>query len=114
MPKLAANLSLMFNEWEPRERFEAARAAGFRAVEYLRPYEFSVADVRDWLLKSGLELCLINAPSGNAEAGERGLAALPGRQEDFSDSFDLALEYATGLGAKAVHVLAGTVPAGTP
>jgi hydroxypyruvate isomerase len=114
MPRFAANLSMMFSELEPAARFRAARDAGFRAVEYLRPYAHKLDELRNWLDEAGLELILINSPAGSADAGERGLAALPGREAEFRESFDLALEYATGLGAGMVHVLAGTVPEGTP
>jgi 2-dehydrotetronate isomerase len=112
MPKFAANLSMMFPELEPPERFLAARKAGFTAVEYLRPYEHSIEDVRHWLTEAGLELVLINSPMGNASAGERGIAVLPGREADFRDSLDLALDYATALGAGMVHLMAGVVPEG--
>ena len=83
MPKFAANLSLMFPELEPAQRFQAARSAGFTAVEYLRPYEFPLKDVRQWRKDAGVELILLNSPAGNAQAGERGLGALSGRQADF-------------------------------
>jgi hydroxypyruvate isomerase len=112
MPRFAANLSMMFQEFEPAERFGAARAAGFEAVEYLAPYRHPVADLRHWLSEARLQLILINSPSGNSEAGERGLAALPGREADFRDSFDLTLDYATALGVPMVHLMAGVVPEG--
>jgi hydroxypyruvate isomerase len=112
MPRFAANLSLMFAELEPAQRFAAARKAGFRGVEYLRPYAHAVSEVRSWLANAGLELVLINAPSGDAAAGERGLAALPGCEAAFRESFATAMTYATGLGARMVHVLAGVVPQG--
>lgn len=114
MPKFAANLSMMFSELEPPDRFRAAREVGFTAVEFLRPYSYPVADVRQWLGDAGLQMVLINAPMGDAEAGERGLAALPGRQSAFRESLELALEYATGLDVGMVHVLAGAVPEGAP
>jgi hydroxypyruvate isomerase len=113
MLKFAANLSLMFPELEEPARFEAAAKAGFKAVEYLRPYAHPIADVRRWLDDAGLDLILINSPMGNPEAGERGLACLPGREADFRKSFDLTMEYATGLGAGMVHLMAGVVPKGT-
>ena len=112
MPKFAANLSMMFQEFEPAERFGAAREAGFRAVEYLAPYRHPIADLRHWLAEAGIELVLINSPSGNPEAGERGLAALPGREADFRASLDLAMDYATALGVPMVHLMAGVVAAG--
>lgn len=114
MPRFAANLSLMFSELEDPARFEAARKAGFTAVEYLRPYTYPVEDIRSWLNATGLELILINTPAGNPQAGERGLAALPGREADFRDAFDLTMRYATGLGAGMVHLMAGIVPEGEP
>jgi hydroxypyruvate isomerase len=113
MLKFAANLSMMFPELEPPARFQAARAAGFEAVEFLRPYGTPVADVRQWIDDAGVELILLNSPPGDADAGEKGLAALPGRQGDFRESLDMALEYATGLGAGMIHLMAGVVPDGT-
>lgn len=114
MLKFAANVSMMFPELEPPARFQAARAAGFEAVEYLRPYGTPVAEVRQWIDDAGVELILLNSPPGDADAGEKGLAALPGRQGDFRESLDQALEYATGLGAGMIHLMAGVVPDGTP
>lgn len=111
MPQFAANLTLMFPELEPAKRFQAAKDAGFAAVEYLRPYEFPFEDVRRWKDEAGVELILINTPLGNQE-GDRGLAALPGRRGDFRESLDLTLDYANGLGAKMVHCMAGVVPEG--
>lgn len=110
MPRFAANLTTMFPELPLAERFGAARDAGFEAVELLRPYDHPVAAVKGWLDDAGLELILINTLPGDPDAGERGLAALPGRQADFRAIFDQALDYATGLGAGMIHVLAGVVP----
>jgi hydroxypyruvate isomerase len=110
MPRFAANLSLMFPERDVPDRFRAARDAGFTAVEFLRPYTYPIADVRRWLDDAGLELILINSPVGSA--GERGLAALPGREADFRAILDQALDYANGLGAGMLHVLCGVVPEG--
>jgi 2-dehydrotetronate isomerase len=112
MPRFAANLSMMFPEYEEPQRFEAARKAGFTACEFLRPYNHAIADVRRWLDDAGMELVLLNSPMGNQDAGERGLGALPGRQEDFRASLDQALDYANGLGAGMVHLMAGVVPEG--
>jgi len=112
MPRFAANLSTMFPELPLSERFGAARDVGFAAVEVLRPYDHPVAEVKSWLDDAGLELILINTRPGDPDAGERGLAALPGREADFRAIFDQALEYATGLGAGMMHVLAGVVPDG--
>jgi hydroxypyruvate isomerase len=110
MPRFDANLSMMFPELEPAKRFQAARKAGFTACEYLRPYTHTVAEMKQWLADAQLQLVLINSPLGTQ--GERGLGALPGRQADFREAIDQALEYATSLGAGMLHVLAGMVPDG--
>ena len=109
MPKFAANLTLMFNELEPPDRFAAARDAGFTAVEYLNPFEHDIKDIKYWLRESGLEMILLNTQMGDAHRGERGLAALPGREKDFRVIFDQALEYASALGVSMIHVMAGVV-----
>lgn len=114
MPKFAANLTTMFTELAFPQRFQAARDVGFIAVECQYPYAHSVAEVSQWLESTGLEFVLLNTPPGDEDAGESGLAALPGRESDFRQLFELALEYATGLGARMIHVLAGVVPDGTP
>ena len=113
MPKFAANLTTMFTELPFSERFAAAREVGFPAVECQYPYAFPIAEVSQWLKQEGLEFVLLNTPPGDEEAGESGLAALPGRESDFRALFELALEYATGLGAGMIHLLAGVVPDGT-
>ncbi len=112
MPRLAANLSMMFNEVPFLDRFEAAAKAGFSAVEFLFPYEHPAAEIRKRLDGAGLEQVLFNMPPGNWANGERGLASLPGRQPEFRDGVLLALEYAEALGCKRVHAMAGLVPAG--
>ncbi|MDH3702302.1 MAG: TIM barrel protein [Alphaproteobacteria bacterium] len=114
MPKFAANLSTMFPELEAPARFAAARDVGFRAVEFLRPYNYPLASVRQWLDDSGLEMLLLNSPPGDSDAGEKGMAALPGREGEFRESLDLTLEYANGLGATMMHLLAGVVPDDVP
>jgi hydroxypyruvate isomerase len=114
MLRFAANLSLMFPELKPPERFGAARRAGFAAVEYLRPYEHPLAEVQHWVKEAGVELILLNSPLGDAAAGERGLGVLPGRQADFRDGLQLTLDYANGLGAGMAHLMAGVVPEGMP
>ncbi len=107
MPRFAANLSMMFTERPFMARFDAAAAAGFEAVEFLRPYAHSAAEIRGALDRNGLALALFNAPSGDWEAGERGLAALAGREAAFRDSIAKALDYAAVLQPGRVHVLAG-------
>ncbi|HUA76662.1 MAG TPA: 2-oxo-tetronate isomerase [Acetobacteraceae bacterium] len=112
MPRLAANLSMMFNEVPFLDRFERAAKAGFTAVEYLFPYEFLAPDIAARLKANGLAQVLFNGPPGNWAAGERGLAAIPGREAEFREGFSRALDYAAALGCPRVHVMAGILPPG--
>jgi hydroxypyruvate isomerase len=114
LPRLCANLSMMFNEVPFLDRFDAARRAGFEAVEFLFPYEHPVAELRRRLQANGLTQVLFNAPPGDWAGGERGLAALPGRGAAFREGVKLALEYADGLGCKLVHCMAGIAPGNIP
>ncbi|MEM9047097.1 MAG: 2-oxo-tetronate isomerase [Pseudomonadota bacterium] len=107
MPRFAANLSMMFTEHAFIERFEAAAAAGFTAVEYLFPYTESAARIRDALDAHGLTQALFNAPPGDWEGGEKGLAALPGREATFEAAMLQALDYAAVIRPAALHVMAG-------
>jgi len=107
MPRFAANLTMMFTEHPFLERFDAAAAAGFEAVEFLFPYGHPAAAIRQALDENGLALALFNAPPGDWEAGERGLSSLPGRADDFRASFVTALDYAEVLKPARLHVMAG-------
>jgi len=107
MPRFAANLSMMFNEVPFLDRFAAAASAGFKAVEVLFPYEQPAAEIRARLEANGLTQALFNLPPGNAEQGERGLAALAGREADFARALDLALRYAEATGCRRLHAMAG-------
>ncbi len=109
MPKFAANLSWLYTELPFFDRFAAAARDGFRAVEFLFPYEHSAVEIRSALLANGLEQVLFNAPPGEARSGERGLASLPERVEAFHASIDQALEYASVLRCPRLHVMAGVV-----
>ena len=111
MPKFAANLSFLFNEVPFMDRFAAAAAAGFRAVEYLFPYEEDKNAVAQALRDHGLQNVLFNLPPGDWAAGERGLGALPGREQDFRAGVEKALDYALAAGTTQMHALAGVVPA---
>ncbi len=110
MPKLAANLSMMFTERPFLERFGAAAAAGFRAVEYLFPYDYAPAEVAKALDDHQLSQALFNLPPGDWAAGERGLACLPGRGMDFRTGVAKALVYAEALGCPRLHMMAGLTP----
>ncbi|MES2537843.1 MAG: 2-oxo-tetronate isomerase [Pseudomonadota bacterium] len=112
MPKFAANLSMMFNEVAFPQRFAAAAAAGFKAVEFLFPYEHAAHEVALWLNENHLENVLFNLPPGNWAAGERGIAALPGREDEFRAGVARGIEYARALGTKRVHMMAGLITAG--
>jgi hydroxypyruvate isomerase len=113
MPRFAANLSMMYTEHAFVDRFAAAAADGFRAVEYLFPYAFARDELALHLADHGLGQVLFNAPPGDWDAGERGLACLPGREDEFRRGFiEQALPYALALRCPRVHVMAGLVPAG--
>lgn len=107
MIRLAANLSMMFNEWPFLERFRAAREAGFEAVEFLFPYEHSADEISVALQSCGLTQALFNLPPGDWAAGDRGMAAIPARRQEFRDSVALALRYAAATGAKRLHIMSG-------
>ncbi len=110
MPRIAANLSYLFTERPFLERFAAAAACGFRAVEMHFPYEHPKALLRDELARHGLTALLINTTPGPRE-GDFGLAAVPGRRDDFRQGLLQALDYATAMGAGMVHVMSGLVAA---
>ena len=107
MPKFAANLSLMFTEHDFLDRFDAAAEAGFSAVEFLFPYDHPAATIAERLRRNHLTQALFNLPPGDWAAGERGLAALPGRFEEFKTGLDLALDYIEATGVKRIHMMAG-------
>src|SRR4051812_8821056 len=114
MPRFAANLSMMFTEVPFLDRFARARAAGFTAVEFLFPYEHPAAEIAARLKDNGLQQVLFNAPPGDWSAGERGIAALPGRQQEFRDGLRKGLDYAAALSCPRLHLMAGLTPAGVP
>ena len=111
MPRLGANIGFLFVEMPFLDRFEAAARAGFTGVEFASPYEYAAAELRARLQANGLSLVLINSPAGNRAAGERGFACLPGRTDTFRDGINQALDYATALDCKLIHVMAGVPPA---
>jgi hydroxypyruvate isomerase len=112
MPKFAANLSMMFNEVPFLDRFAAAAETGFRAVEFLFPYDYAPEELEQRLRQFQLELVLFNMPPGNFAAGERGIACHPGREEEFGAGVDKALAYATRLGTRRLSAMTGIAPAG--
>lgn len=107
MPRFAANLTTMFTERDLMLRFGDAARTGFRAVEYLFPYAHDLAALRDAVLKNGLTQVLFNAPAGDWEAGDRGLAALPGREVDFEASITRAFDAVSVIAPRCLHIMAG-------
>jgi hydroxypyruvate isomerase len=112
MPRFAANLSMLYPELPFLDRFEAAARDGFAAVEYLFPYEHEPRELAARLKANGLQQVLFNAPPGNWDASERGIACLPGREDEFRAGVADALRYAEALACPRVHVMAGLVPDG--
>jgi hydroxypyruvate isomerase len=112
MTKLAANLTMLFNEVPFLDRFEAAARAGFEGVEFLFPYAFEAKDLARRLQDNKLQLVLHNLPAGNWEAGDRGIACHPDRVEEFRAGVHTAIGYAKQLGVKQLNCLVGIVPPG--
>lgn len=112
MPKFAANLTMMYNEVDFLDRFDAAAKSGFKGVEYLFPYDYGKDELVEKLQKNGLTQVLHNLPAGDWDAGDRGIACDPARIGEFQDGVGEAIEYATALGCSQVNCLAGIPPQG--
>lgn len=112
MPRFAANLTLLFDDAPFLDRFERAARAGFEAVEFQLPYAHPAAAIRERLDRHGLVCVLHNLPAGDWDAGERGIACLPGREAEFRDGVARAIDYARALGVPRLNCLAGLAPAG--
>lgn len=113
MPRFSANLTMMYTEYGFLDRFSAAARDGFTGVEFLFPYEHPAQSIADRLKENGLQQVLFNAPPGDWKAGERGNTALVGREAEFREGFERALEYAHALGCPRIHCMAGLVPRGS-
>jgi hydroxypyruvate isomerase len=109
MPRFAANLSMLYTEHAFLDRFSAAAQDGFQAVEYLFPYDFKASVLAQRLRDNGLQQVLFNAPPGDWTAGDRGTAAVPGREAEFRAGFLQALDYAKALNCPRIHAMAGLV-----
>jgi hydroxypyruvate isomerase len=112
MPRFAANLSMLYPELDFLQRFDAAARDGFQGVEFLFPYAHEAGELAARLKANGLQQVLFNAPPGDWDKGERGMACLPGREAEFREGFAKALAYAQALACPRVHVMAGLVPVG--
>ncbi len=113
MPQFDANLSLLYPELAFPDRFAAAAGDGFKAVEFLFPYAWEARDIAARLEAHGLQQVLFNAPPGDWDAGDRGLACLPGREAEFRLGIHQALDYAQTLACPRLHVMAGLIPDGS-
>src|SRR5260370_17705869 len=111
VPKFAANLTMLFAEMPFLDGFAAAKAAGFSGVEYLFPYDSEKAVLREHWQQHGLTQVLHNLPAGNWAAGERGIAILPDRVDEFRDGVRRAIDYAKALDCRQVNCLVGVAPA---
>ena len=116
MPKFAANLSFMFQDKGFLDRFDAAARAGFKAVEFLFPYDHPPETIAELLARHRLSLALFNTVAGDWAGGERGLAALPGREQEFRDGVDLAIIYAkaTRMASASISTICAGPPTGSP
>jgi len=121
MPQFAANLSMLYTEYDFLDRFDAAAQDGFKAVEFLFPYDHAAADLASRLQANGLQQVLFNAPPAGVDAatvrnawgrGERGTACLPGREAECRHGVALAIDYALALNCPRIHVMAGLMPQG--
>lgn len=110
MPKFNANLTMLFNEVEFLDRFEKAANKGFSAVEYLFPYDWPVDQLVEVLGNNGLKQVLHNLPAGDWAGGERGIACIPGREQEFQDGVGRAVEYAKALTCPRLNCLVGLTP----
>jgi hydroxypyruvate isomerase len=107
MPHFSANVSMMFTEHEFLDRFAASRKAGFDAVEFQFPYDLDRSRIAEKLRRADLAVSVFNLPPGDWSSGDRGLAAIPGREKEFRSSIETAISYAKAVDAKRLHVMAG-------
>jgi len=114
MPKLAANLSTLFPERDFLERFALARAAGFRYVEYQFPYVHAPQELAAAARDAGVQVVLHNLPAGDFARGVRGIACLPGRECEFKDGVERAIDYAKAVNCPRLNCIAGLAPAERP
>ncbi|EMV6695422.1 hydroxypyruvate isomerase [Salmonella enterica] len=112
MLRFSANLSMLFTEYDFLERFDKAALSGFRGVEFMFPYDNDIEVLKRKLRDNNLEHTLHNLPAGDWAAGERGIACIPGREEEFRDGVAAAIRYARALDNKKINCLVGKTPSG--
>ncbi len=112
MLRFSANLSMLFTEYDFLDRFDKAAACGFRGVEFMFPYGYDIDVLKNKLASNNLDHTLHNLPAGDWAAGERGIACIPGREEEFREGVEAALRYTRALGNRKINCLVGKTPAG--
>jgi hydroxypyruvate isomerase len=112
MPRFSAHLGMLFTEVPFPQRFEAATRAGFEACEFRFPFDYPAEEVAGWIQRARLTNVIFNMPAGDWAAGERGIAAVPGREADFRAGVEKSVEYARVLGTKMLHAMAGKLVPG--
>ncbi|WP_182084373.1 TIM barrel protein [Aureimonas sp. ME7] len=110
--RYSAHLGYLFTELPLEDRFAAAARAGFAAVEHSNPYSLPAGRVLELCRGHGLEFLQLALPGGDAARGDKGLAGVPGREEEFRDGVEAGLRYARDVGARYVHAMAGVLPSG--
>lgn len=109
MPSFAANLAWLFKDMPLANKMELVATLGFKHTEFQFPFEVDAQVMRDMLSTNNLSMSLINAPAGDYAAGDRGIAAITGREDEFRRAIERGLEYADAIGCRAVHVMSGVV-----
>ncbi len=114
MPRFAANLTMLFNDYSMVERIDRAAEAGFTGIEFLFPYQEDVDGIEEALKRNGIQQVLFNLPAGDFAGGERGIANNPDRKQEFRDGVEKALEIAEKLDCPKLNCLSGLALDGVP
>ena len=114
MIRLSANISTMFTEFPFLDRFQQAAISGFKGVEFWFPYQWGPDEIAEKINEHSLKLVLHNLPLGDWEAGDRGIACIPGRENEFHESISLGIRYAKALGCQLLHCPVGIAPMQSP
>lgn len=105
--KFSANLGFLWNDLTLPDAIRAAKASGFDAVECHWPYDVPAADTAAALADTGLTMLGLNTRRGNADEGDNGLAAIPGREAEARAAIDESIDYAVAINTNNIHVMAG-------